>query len=137
MDSLLGISDNNNNNKNSQTQKHIENAEKILKKDKKVLVIKKVIPNKSHTRLNNCTDNTFRTQPLKKIPAIAVDDFVSNKKVIRIKFITEVGQELKKNHNYKINIDKLCLVDEKVWRDVVNQVSTKIRIILPEKRICL
>ena len=111
-----------------QAQKHISNAEESLKKNSKVFIVKKIIPNKSHTRLNTSTSNYFRSQPLKKLPAIVVDDFKAKKKFVTIKFVTEVGEQFKQNHNYRIQVNKLSLADERSWINIVNHVKKKIKI---------
>ena len=53
------------------------------------------------------------------------DDFAAKKKFLTIKFVTEVGEQFKQNHNYRIQVNKLSLADERSWINIVNQVKKK------------
>jgi len=113
-----------NNRYSPKAEVHIKNAEKVLKRNSKVLIIKPVIPDRNHKRLN--INKTKSNQNLKKLPAVVAEDFDPKKKLIMVKFITEVGNEFKKNHNYNIQVDYLSITDDQTWKNVSEVVNEKV-----------
>lgn len=97
-----------------EAQKHNEMILETLRKGTKVFIVKNVIPNRNHTRLDIAPGNKFSAKVRTKIPAIILKDYKQRDNAVSIQ-IAACQSNLKLKNTYRIYSNLLSLPDDYSW----------------------
>jgi len=105
----------------AEAQKYNETIIEKLKKNLKVFIVRNVVPNNNHTRLQLSNENKFVKKKVIKIPAIIAKDYRYEDNAVKIQIMATTQTNLKIKNNYSIDSNYLSIPDENAWEITLQQ----------------
>jgi len=109
----------------NEARKNKEIIIETLKKNTKAFIVKNVIPNRNHTKLEKAPETKLSKKIKIKIPALIIKDYNQTDFVVKIQVMATVQENLKLENTYNINPNYLSLPDEVSWNTIVEKITNK------------